>query len=127
MTFYERPIDHVNLSVPNLEEAVEFYTKTLGFKNIGEYQKGEMKFVFVSNGTISYEIMQKPEFGVGTLEHMAYSSPDLQKDYDYFMNLDKDMVLTEIGFVQELFEKGMYYFFIKSPTGERVEFCQRKV
>lgn len=126
MTFFERPIDHINLSVPNLNDAVEFYTKTLGFKIVAEFQKGEMKFVFVSNGTISYEIMQNPGFQVGTLEHMAYSSIDLQKDYEYFKSLDGDIVLTEINFVKELFENGMYYFFIKSPTGERIEFCQRK-
>lgn len=125
MSFYNRKIDHINLSVPNLEEAVEFYTKILGFKIIGEYQKGEMKFVFVCNGSLVYEIMQK-EFETGLLEHLAYTSDDIQKDYDYFIGINKDMVLTDICFIQELFENGMYYFFIKTPTNERIEFCQRK-
>lgn len=126
MTLYNRPIDHINLSVPNLDDAVEFYTNTLGFKIVGEFQKGDMKFVFVSNGTITYEIMQKTEFQIGTLEHMAYSSTDLQKDYDYFKSVKPDILMTEINFVAELFDNGMNFFFIKSPTGERIEFCQRK-
>lgn len=125
MTFYNREIDHINLSVPNIQEAVDFYTGVLGFKIVGEYFLGQMRFVFVSNGTISYEIMQKPEFAVGVLEHMAYSSTDLQKDFDYFKQLDSNLILSEINFIQGLFENGMYFFFIKSPTGERIEFCQR--
>lgn len=126
MSFFERPIDHINLSVPNLDKAVDFYTKVLGFKVVAEFNKGSMRFVFVSNGTISYEIMEQAGLDVGILEHMAYSSNDIQKDFDYFKNLDSNMLLSDICFIQELFDNGMYYFFIQSPTGERVEFCQKK-
>ena len=36
MKLYNRTLDHINLKVPNLEQAVKYYTEVLGFKEICE-------------------------------------------------------------------------------------------
>ncbi len=122
---YARPIDHINISVPNLEKALAFYTGTLGF-TIKERFQGPVEFVFMSDGTTTYELMEKPDLEQSKIDHIAYVSEDIEADYAHFAALDKSMLLGDIGFADFLFENGMYYFFIQGPGQERVEFCQKK-
>lgn len=122
MTFFNREIDHINLTVPNISQAISFYTDILGFKITHQFDINGMNFVFISNGTISYELIENPSVN-GTLEHIAYSSQNLQKDHDYFKS--KNLQVTPINFLPGLFDNGMHYFFLLSPTNERIEFCSK--
>lgn len=124
--FLNRPLDHINLTVPHLEEASEFYTKVLGFKKIAQFHNNGKNFLFLTDGNLTYELMENPEVPKGTLDHVAYTSTDLEKDYQYFKELDPTLLMGEIALAAGLFDHGMYYFFVKSPSGERVEFCQKK-
>ncbi len=126
MSFFQRPIHHLNVTVPNLAKALDFYTKVLNFKVVEQYKKGDMDFVFISDGTLTYELMENASISQATLDHIAYVSDDIEADYEYFKNINPDMLLGEIGFADFLFENGMYYFFIKGAGGERIEFCQTK-
>ncbi|MFI3258143.1 MAG: hypothetical protein R3Y36_07600, partial [Spirochaetales bacterium] len=60
------------------------------------------------------------------IDHIAYVSEDIERDFNYFKNKDKTCLLSDIGFVDFLFENGVYCFFIKGAGNERIEFCQRK-
>lgn len=126
MTFTGREIDHLNLTVTNLEQAVKFYTDTLGFEVQHRFHNNGKDFVFLSDGNLTYELMESPTVTHGTLDHIAYVSEDIQQDYDYFKSLKPSPLLGEIGLAEGLFDHGMYYFFIGGNDGERVEFCQKK-
>ncbi len=126
MQFIARDIDHINLTVPNIEKALEFYTGSLGFTVQDRYKNGGMEFVFITNGKIVYELMENPLLKTATIDHIAYVSEDIEKDFQHFKEQDSSLLLGEIGYVDFLFENGVYYFFIKGAGNEKVEFCQKK-
>lgn len=125
MSFFERPIDHINLTVPDLKKAIEFYTEIMGFKEVERYKGGNKEFVFLSDGTILYELLEESSELEGSLNHVAYTSSDIHKDYDFFKE-NGFKLLGPVGFLSFLFENGIYYFFVEGATGELIEFCQRK-
>lgn len=123
MTLKNRKLDHINIMVPNLEQAVSYYTETLGFDLVSRYKNG-MEFVFVSDGTITYELMEDKNLSAGVIDHIAYVSEDIQADYAHFEKLG--LLTTGLGYIDFLFENGVYFFFIKGSANERIEFCQKK-
>ncbi len=122
---YARPIDHINISVPNMQKALDFYTKTLGF-TIKERYQGPTEFVFITDGTTTYELMENPTLAQSSIDHIAYVSEDIKADYAHFLSIDPSLLLGEVGYADFLFENGVYYFFIQGPGQERIEFCQKK-
>lgn len=118
----ELKVDHINLAVPNIDEAIDFYTNTMGFKLENEFSKNGLRFVFVTDGNLVYELLEKP-VTVATMDHIAYISEDIEADYTHFKQLG--LTTTEIGFVDFLFNNGVKYFFIRGTANERIEFCQR--
>lgn len=121
-----KKLHHINIKVPNLEKAIKFYTETMNFEIRDRYTKGKMDFVFVTDGNVVYELLEDTSLQQAYFDHIAYESDDIQKDYDYYKNLDPNLILNEIGFIDFLFEDGMYYFFIKGAGDEKIEFCQKK-
>ncbi len=126
MNFLNRPLDHINVTVPNMEKAIAFYTEVLHFKIQESYTHNGRKFVFVTDGNVVYELMENAQEQSARFDHMAYSSEDIEADYAYFKKEHSELLATDIGFADFLFEKGMYYFFVNGLQGERIEFCQRK-
>ncbi|MFI3114840.1 MAG: VOC family protein [Clostridia bacterium] len=123
MNFFNRPLDHVNIKVKNIDEALEFYTKTLGFKLVGHFQSVNELF-FVSDGFVTYELVQNSDASDSSFTHVAYTSTDIEADFAYFKNLGLT-VKDEISHSPKIFENGAKLFFIKGPGGESIEFMQR--
>lgn len=126
MSGFGKAIDHINITVPNLQDGLDFYVGVLGFREEARFENNGMQFAFVSDGTVTYELLEKAEVEKGSFDHIAYVSEDIQKDYADFMAKDPSLLMGEIGLAEGLFEYGMYYFFVKGACGERVEFCQKK-
>ncbi len=122
----EKRIDHINISVPNLARSIDYYTKVMGFTIQNRFKGGGMEFVFMSDGSTTYELMENPSLKETRIDHIAYVSDDIQKDYDAFKAINPDLLLGDIGYVDFLFENGVYYFFIKGVGNEKIEFCQKK-
>ena len=122
MSYYGRELHHINLMVPNIEEAVAYYTETLGFKITARFD-GPMKFVFVTDGQITYELLESSTLSNAVFDHIAYNSDDLKADYEYFKALG--LTTTDISYVDFLFEDGVSYFFIKGSANEKIEFCKK--
>ncbi len=122
----EKRIDHINISVPNLPQAIDYYEKIMGFIVKERFKGAGMEFVFMSDGTTTYELMENPSLTETRIDHIAYVSEDIQKDYDAFKAINPTLLLGEIGYVDFLFENGVYYFFIKGAGNEKIEFCQKK-
>ncbi len=129
MTFYERPLHHINLMVPNLAKAIDFYTKTLGFKVTNTFKgtmelKGNMEFVFITDGNVTYELLEDKSLENTVFEHIAYVSNDIKADYAHFEALG--LTTTTIGSVDFLYENGVEFFFIKGAGNDRIEFIAIK-
>ncbi len=122
-----RSIDHINISVPHMEKALDFYTNTLGFTIKERYTGAGMDFVFITDGSTVYELLENTALEKAKIDHIAYISEDIEADYAHFKNKDASMLLGEVGFVDFLFENGVYYFFIQGPGQEKIEFCQKKM
>lgn len=110
-------LDHINITVNNLEESIQFYEDVLGFKVIERF-KGSMEFVFMSDGNVTYELIQGSN---GNFDHIAYVSSNIEQDYKKY----KHLATSEIGYLPFLFKNGVKYFFIKGASGERIEFIQK--
>ncbi len=119
-----RTIDHLNLTVKDLDESVKFYTETLGFTEKHRFKNGDKSIVFVDNGTLLYEIMENKDITCGELRHIAYTSTDIKADYAHYEALG--LTTTKLNCVDFMFDNGMDFFFIKGPSGEAIEFCHRK-
>lgn len=117
-----KKIHHINIMVPNLEEAVSYYTDVLGYTEEVRFVGG-MTFVFLSDGVTTYEILEDVTLEKAVFDHIAYESEDIESDYAYYNKLG--VTITEVGNITYLFENGVKYFFIKGAAGERLEFCQR--
>lgn len=110
-------IDHINVTVNNLEDSIKFYEDVLGFKLLERF-KGGMEFVFMTDGTTTYELI---EGNGGSFDHIAYVSDDIEVDYQKY---EKHATST-IGYIPYLFKNGVKYFFIKGASGEKIEFIQK--
>ncbi len=123
MTIFKRPLDHINLAVPNLEKAVDFYTNTMGFEVTHRFKK-DMEFVFITDGNLTYELLENPSLKETVIDHIAYTSEDLEADFAHFKALG--MTTGEIGYLDFLFDNGVHYFFIQGAGNDKIEFCQKK-
>ncbi len=124
MTLLDRPLDHINLNVPSIKEAIKFYTEVLGFEVTDRFKQG-MEFVFITDGNITYELIENPGLESAVIDHVAYTSEDLRADYEHFSKMG--LTTGEIGYIDFLFENGVSYFFIKGAANERIEICQKGV
>ncbi len=116
-------LDHINLKVPSLTEALDYYINYLGFKVIGDF-KSNKRFVYIRNDDITYELFEENVDSI-TVGHIAYTSLDIKKDYENLKSKNVE-ILTEINFLDFLWEKGLYYFLFKGANGEILEYCQKK-
>ncbi len=124
MTFFERELHHISLFVPNLEKAADFYTGTMGFKIKDRFKSDSNdEFIFITDGHVTYELIEKPEYENTVIDHVAYVSEDIKAEYDYFNKLG--LTTTQLNRADFLFENGMAYFFIKGAGNDKIEFCQK--
>ena len=122
-----RKIGHIGLEVANIEETVKWYVDVLGFELIGSFtsEVGE-PIRFIKNGDLVYEIWEPvgcPVATPGKLDHMCFESNDIEADYRYCQ--EQGYKFEEEGIQEmDIWEKGVRFFKIMSPSGEPVEFCQ---
>ncbi len=123
MTYFNTSIDHINLTVPNMQKVLSFYTNTMGFKIVNKF-KGKTEFVFITDGTVTYELMEDTSVSETVIDHIAYKSENIKADFEHFSKLG--LTICDIGYADFLFDNGVYYFFIKSEDNVRIEFIQKK-
>lgn len=117
-----RQLDHINLLVPNLEEAIKFYN-ILNFKIIGDFNLGR-RFVYISNGVTTYELFEDNEIKQTKVGHIAYKSDDIKKDYDNLVG--KVEFTTNINTIEELWDNGVEYFLFKGVNNEIIEYIKKR-
>ncbi len=122
----QHELDHINLTVPNLEEAIAFYQNIMGFTVAHRFKNGEKDFVFMTDGTLVYELVENPTYTATVIDHIAYVSEDIVAEYNHFMETNPELITLHLKYVEPLFEHGMDVFFIKGAGNERIEFCQKR-
>ncbi len=121
--------DHIGLATNDIEATVNWYIDVLGFKLIGDFVCPDgSPCKFIKNTDITYEIFQ-PVGGVksevaGKIDHFAYKSTDIEKDFAFCKEQGYDITTNGIEGIPTFWEKGCRYFKIASPTGEQIEFCE---
>ena len=125
-----RILDHIGLQVTDAAAAAKWYMEVLGFALKGTFPDGENNVFFVSDssGTVTYEIYQDetlPRQLQGKINHISYTSDDIEKDFAYCVQQGYEICTDGIEQLPQFWEHGVRYFKIRSVTGEEVEFCQK--
>lgn len=116
-------LDHINLVVPNLEEAEKFYVGVLGFTISGDFMTpNNVRYLFVTKDGVTYEMMENKDLKVAKVGHIAIRSTDIEADYKELEAKGAKMQ-GPIGQADFIFN-GVRFFFIEAPNGESVEYIQ---
>ena len=120
---------HIGLGTNDIDKTTNWYIDELGFELYGQCVAPDgTPCRFIRNGDVQYEIFQpvngiKPEH-VGKIDHFAFVSDDIEKDYEFCMNKGYTFTTDGIQEIPGAWEKGTKYFKIASATGEEIEFAQ---
>ena len=122
-----RKLAHIGLPTNDIEATVNWYIDVLGFRLIGAFTSPAGEPIrFVKNGDLVYEIYT-PNGGTATpgkIDHLSLESTDIEADYAYCVRQGYTFEAEGIQELPTVWEKGVRYFKIMSPSGEPVEFCQ---
>ena len=122
-----RALGHIGLGTNDIEADVKWYIDVLGFELIGDFKSPEGEPIkFIKSGDIVYEVFQ-PIGGVvapGKIDHFCFDSQDIEADYRYCVEQGYSFEKEGIQELPTVWERGVRYFKILSPTGEAIEFCQ---
>ncbi|HEY6419672.1 MAG TPA: VOC family protein [Candidatus Binataceae bacterium] len=118
---------HIAIPVDDLERAVKFYHRALGFELIGrdEYPSMRQAFVALGRGGFTIELFlplgeeeKKPRLRP---DHLAFECGDIEA---YRSRLVKNgLSVPEI----ETFDSGMKHFEVRDPDGVKLDFFQGRV
>lgn len=126
-------VDHIGLTVSDLNKSQVFFTHTLGFKVLGE-DPGYPAF-FLNNGSITVTLWQAADdkatvafnrkTNVG-LHHLAFQVDSEQKLHALHQTL-----LNTPGVIVEFAPENLgagptKHMMIREPSGNRIEFIHRK-
>ena len=107
------PMDHIGLHCSDVELNAKWYQEELGFKVAGKFPgMGGRNVYFLENPTTR-------------IDHIAYRSSDLEKDYEYCKANGYKIVSDGIETSLNFWEKGSRCFKIESACGEVIEICQK--
>lgn len=122
-----RPVGHIGFATNDIEATVNWYIDVLGFSLIGSFESPAGEPIrFIKSGDLVYEIFT-PLGGTdtpGKLDHLCFVSNDIEADYRYCQEQGYTFQAEGIQELPTVWEKGVRFFKIMSPSGEPVEFCQ---
>jgi len=127
-------LNHLGLTVSKLEQSTLFFTKTLGWREVGGFPDYPSKFV--TDGTLFLTLWQTNsdssinEFNRKTnvgLHHLALTVASLDDLHELHQRFKK-VPDVHIEFGPELNGKGpTIHMMIREPSGNRLEFSYRPV
>lgn len=125
-------LQHLGIPAVDLKESIRWYTEVLGFENIEEKEiPGLCHAAFLKKGNLVLEIYQENEEAVrevasrshGHMDHLALNVTDVKAAFEEMKKTGCTMLDTEIQSLP-FFEKGVAWFTVLGPSGEKVEFNQ---
>lgn len=122
---YVTGIQHLGIPVKDMELTLAFYGN-LGFAEAFSTTNHEKRVVFVKQKNLvielyeEYETAEKP----GAIDHVALDVADIEHVFELVGALGYEMLDSEIQFLP-FWERGVRFFIVMGPNGEKVEFSQR--
>lgn len=116
-------VEHIGIKALDLEKAIQFYTKTLGFKFLYRIKPGEVELVFLElGGTVVelVEVIDGRRFEDGVVNHLAIRVSDIFKAIEHLKVQQVELTSSEPMALGE----GRYNFFFRGPSGEKLELYQ---
>lgn len=121
---YVTGIQHLGVPVKDMDGTLKFY-QALGFVEAFSTVNNGTRVVFVKQKNLVVELYEKKETAgkPGAIEHVALDVTDIEKTFELVKDLGYEMLDQEI---QKLpfWERGVKFFTIMGPNGEKVEFSQ---
>lgn len=118
-----RTLDHIGIATNDVKGDVKFYLDVMGFRIIAQY--GDC--YFLQNGATTIEIYQVndlPADACGKVDHIAYVSGDIEKDYQFAVEAGYEVCTDGIEDIEQFWSNGIRYFKLRTPGGQQVEFNQ---
>lgn len=128
-------LQHLGVPVIDIARSKAFYTR-LGFHEAMvttlHTESGDVQVAMMKTGAIVIELYQLPNNalveistrGHGHIDHIALDVHDIQHVFDTLKAAGL-VPLENAPIFLPLWDKGVYYFNIEGPDGEKVEFNQR--
>ena len=124
---------HVGISVGNMEEALEWYSKNLDFKLVNDSYVPPLgaRICFVQNGDFQLELFQydnpkplpadrlTPNSDLQTIgtKHVAFETADMKA-------LKEKFVANGVDIAHEVMMEGNFVMFVRDNSGVIIEFIQ---
>lgn len=130
-------IEHIGIAVANLDEAINFYEKTLGLKcyKIEEVEEQKVKTAFLMIGQTKIELLEStsPDGPIGKfiekkgqgVHHIAYAVDNLTKSLAELE--EKGIQLIDKQPRNGADEMEIAFLHPKATNGVLIELCQKKV
>lgn len=119
-------LQHIGLPVKDFDQACEFY-KLLGFScEHSTRQPNGGKVAFYRLGNLQMEIYESDETAGrdGAIDHITLDCNDVEKAWDFAQKEGLPIISDSIEFLP-YWDKGIKFFHVRAPAGEKVEFCER--
>lgn len=120
-------IQHLGIPTNDIEKTIAFY-ESLGFEIASQTinKEADERVAFLSLKNLMIETYQNNS-AVGTagaIDHVAIDVSDVEKAFEIVKKGDYTIIDKDIRFLP-FWEKGVRFFNILGPNGEKVEFIQK--
>ena len=127
-------IQHIGIPAHDLEISIPFYER-LGFENVMEspfeFDGGYGTCVMMKNHEVIVELYQMPEKQLaeikqrknGHIDHFAIDVADVDLAFDTLKQAGFEMLESTPTFLP-FWKNGTWFFNVKGPSGETIEFNQ---
>ncbi|EMS72675.1 VOC family protein [Ruminiclostridium cellobioparum] len=129
-----KKMQHIGIIVPDAGLCAKWYIEHSGFKEKAEFhhEGSRVKFVYSADAGILCELIQRPQgsddaqraqLTGGWIDHIAYEVEDIEKEFET-AKAEKLDIIEGIVEIPGFWEAGFQYFLVRSPGGEKVEYCK---
>lgn len=118
-----RGVEHIGIKALDLEKAIQFYIKALGFEFLCRIKPGEVELVFLELGGTVVELVEVVDgrrYEDGVVNHLAIRVSDIFKAIEHLKAQQVELTSSEPMALGE----GRYNFFFRGPSGEKLELYQ---
>ena len=116
-------VEHIGIKALDLEKAIQFYTKVLGFEFLYRIKPGEVELAFLELGCTVVELVEVIDgrrYEDGVVNHLAIRVSDIFKVIEHLKTQQVELIDAEPMALGE----GRYNFFFRGPSGEKLELYQ---
>ena len=116
-------VEHIGIKALDLEKAIQFYIKVLGFEFLYRIKPGEVELVFLELGGTVVELVEVVDgrrYEDGVVNHLAIRVSDIFKAIEHLKAQQVELTSSEPMALGE----GRYNFFFRGPSGEKLELYQ---